>query len=108
MVATATMQADGSLTVGGGASILGECGDASTYANRDVRNPEVSPDGETVVFAMRTSASAPLSIYTVGIGGGACTRLTDPEPDDDGITGIVCRSFMQPLVCFLNNAGDPG
>ena len=30
------------------------------------------------------------------------------EPDHHCVARVVCRSFMQTLVCFLNNAGQPG
>lgn len=85
MIATATVAADGSISAGAPASLLDNCAGASNRAVVDVRGPDVSFDGERVAFAMRTSADEPLSIYIVGIDGAGCTRVTPPQPDQNGI-----------------------
>jgi len=82
--ATATVAADGSITVGGSISLLAGCGGAST-ATADVRGPDVSFDGTRVAFAMRTGASDPLGIWVVGIDGAGCTRITPAQPAESGI-----------------------
>lgn len=84
-VATATVAADGSITAGASASLLGGCAGAGNLAVVDVRNPDVSFDGNRVAFAMRASAGAPLSIYTVDIDGQNCVQVTPAQPDVSGI-----------------------
>lgn len=66
-----------------GTSLLGSCG--VDLAQVDVRGPDVRFDGETVAFAMRTSAGEPLQIYTVDIGGTGCQQVTSSEGSVDGI-----------------------
>src|SRR5690606_19057968 len=54
------------------------------------RNPDVSPDGTRVAFAMRTSASEPLSIYTVNLDGSNCVQITPAAPD---VAGMKIHNF---------------
>ncbi|HUH00478.1 MAG TPA: hypothetical protein VML75_00705 [Kofleriaceae bacterium] len=84
-IATATIAADGSITAGASASLLGGCAGAGNLTVVDVRNPDVSADGSRVAFAMRASASEPLAIYTVGIDGLGCVQVTPRQPDVSGI-----------------------
>ncbi len=57
-------------TAGADTSITAKCGlDPSTA---DIRRPAVSWDGTTIAFAARSSASAPLQIYTTAIDGTGC------------------------------------
>ena len=73
-------------------SLLGGCG---VGAEADVRAPDVKNDGETVVFALRPSASATLQLWTVKTDGSGCQPLLaesgvqnfDPawSPDGDWI-----------------------
>jgi len=86
MVANATIGAEGALSGAvAGTSILGNCPGASDRSVVDVRGPSVNLDGNRVAFAMRTSASEGLSIYTVDLDGSNCTRVTGPSPDVNGI-----------------------
>ncbi|MEZ4368907.1 MAG: hypothetical protein R2939_21900 [Kofleriaceae bacterium] len=64
-------------------SLLASCGVAPGQA--DVRDPDVRLDGDTVAFAMRTSAADPLGLWTVSITGGNCTRVTPAVADVGGI-----------------------
>ena len=61
------------LQVTGGGSLLGSCG----AGGADVRAPDVKNDGATVVFAMRKNEGDTLHLYTVDIGGGGCTQITN-------------------------------
>jgi len=89
MVAPATLGALGRITgVGAATSLLGGCG--VNVAQVDVRAPDVRHDGTTVVFAMRTSATDPLGIWTVDITGANCQRITPPEPD---VSGLKVHNF---------------
>jgi hypothetical protein len=69
-IATVTPQAGGALTLGVDTPVnLMSCGLA---AGADVRRPAVSWDGQTIAFAARSSASAPLAIYTANADGTGC------------------------------------
>lgn len=86
MVAQATIGAGGSITgVAAGQSLLASCAGAADRNVVDVRSPDVRFDGTTVAFAMRTSAGEPLGVYTVGINGLNCTRVTPAAPDQGGV-----------------------
>lgn len=82
----ASLDATGQLTVGGNdQSLMPGCGlDAATA---DVRRPAVSWDGTQVAFAARSTATAPLRIYTLNANGSSCARhpvLDAPPTDEDG------------------------
>jgi len=86
MAASATIGADGALTgVTNTISLLDNCAGAGDRTIVDVRNPDISPDGTRVAFAMRTSAAAPLSLYLVDLNGLNCTVLTPPAADVSGM-----------------------
>lgn len=86
LVADATLGEGGAITgVGAPRSLLDTCPGAADRAAVDVRSPDVRFDGVTVAFAMRTAASGPLAIYTVGIDGSGCQRVADPGAPVDGI-----------------------
>jgi len=82
-VAQATIAADGSITVGASASLLGGCG--INAADVDVKAPDISRDTSRVAFAMRAAASDPLGVWVVDIDGGNCQRLTPAQPDVSGM-----------------------
>jgi hypothetical protein len=86
-VSTANIGATGGLDlpIPAGTSILGGCPGAGNLSQVDVRAPDVRYDGNTVAFAMRTSGSAPLEIYTVELDTGTCRQVTDSESAVDGI-----------------------
>ena len=80
----ASLDAQGKIsTSGGDTSLLGGCG--LTVATADVRRPQVSWDGKTVAFAARTSATAPLKVYTVKPDGSGCAvePTIDAAPKDE-------------------------
>jgi len=86
VVAVATLGAGQTITsVAGGRSLLDGCPGAGNRAVVDVRNPDVSRNGSTVAFAMRTSASEPLGIYTVELDGSGCKRITPAAADVGGL-----------------------
>lgn len=83
-VADVDLGANGRITgAGASVSLLGGCG--VTTATADVRGPDVRHDGVTIAFAMRTSASDPLGIWTVNVDGTNCQRITPAEPDRNGL-----------------------
>ena len=57
----------------GPTSLLGSCG--INVSNADVRRPDISGDGQRVVFAMRTSVTEGLDLWEVDIDGQNCERL---------------------------------
>jgi hypothetical protein len=71
--------------------VQGTCGGATFGAagNADIRAPEVSIDGNLVAFAMRTSASEGLQIWTYNITTQACTQLTTPATSN----GVAVDNF---------------
>ncbi|HTJ46486.1 MAG TPA: hypothetical protein VL463_30480 [Kofleriaceae bacterium] len=86
LVADGTLGAAQAFT-GAGAprSLLDNCPGASNRATVDVRSPDVRYDGTTITFAMRTSASEPLGVYTVDLSGANCKRVMAAQPDKDGL-----------------------
>ncbi len=91
MVGTAALGANSRITnVINTVSLLDNCPGASNRAVVDVRNPDISPNGNRVAFAMRTSASEPLSLYLVDIDGQNCSVLTPPQPD---VSGMKIHNF---------------
>lgn len=86
LVADATLDAAGAIvSVGAPRSLLDTCAGAASRATVDVRSPDVRYDGDTVTFAMRTGAGDPLGVWTVGLDGGGCTRVTPAQPDQNGL-----------------------
>ncbi len=81
MLASATLEPNGDLTMGGESSLLGGCGLAP--ANADVRRPAVSWDGERIAFAARTGADQPFRVYVIEGGNCAVEPLIDAAPVDD-------------------------
>jgi hypothetical protein len=71
-------------SVGAATSLLGDCAGVDP-ATADVRGPEFRLDGETLAFAMRTSAADPFGIWTVRVDGSGCTRVTPAAPAQGGI-----------------------
>jgi len=91
--ADATMGSGASIaSASGRVSLLDGCpGVGADRADVDVRAPEISFDGERVIFAMRVGVSAGLDLYEVGIDGSNCHRVTT-----DGGTvadGIAVHNF---------------
>lgn len=93
MIAQMTLDGTGGFTaIGGSVSLLDTCAGAANRAVVDVRGPDVHPDGETVAFAMRTSANDPLAIYTVNINGTGCTQVRDSSLGNSA-DGILMHEF---------------
>jgi hypothetical protein len=86
LVADATLDERGAITsVGAPRSLLGACPGAADTSAVDVRGPDVRHDGNTVAFAMRTGAGDSLSIYTVGLDGANCQRITPAQTPVSGV-----------------------
>lgn len=84
-VASATLGADGNVTLGASDDKTAGCGlDESTA---DIRGPAVSWNGTKIAFAARTSAATPLAIYTMNVDGSACAKhkVSDHGASENGI-----------------------
>jgi len=80
--------------------------DAGAFAT--IRDLEVSPDGEKILFSMRRNAQDSYHIYEIGLDGHYLLQLTsapgvsdiDPIYLDDG--SIVFASTREPKYCMCN------
>jgi WD40-like Beta Propeller Repeat len=76
-LADATVDATGAITaVGNVRSALGPCAGLAGQ-DADVRGPEWSYDGKSVVFAARVGAASGLDLWLLDVAGGTCRRLTN-------------------------------
>ncbi len=112
MVATATLGPGGAITgVGGATSLLDTCAGAATRAQVDVRAPDIRFDGETVTFAMRTSAADPLGVWVVDLNGTGCRRVTPAQADQAGLKLHDFDPAWSPdgaYLVFASTRGKPG
>ena len=77
MKANSTLGANQTLgTAGAETSLLDNCGGALTAGTADIEAPDVSNDGNRIVFAARESQADTLGIWIVDAGGTNCARLT--------------------------------
>ncbi len=82
---------------------------ASLGDSVDIQDPSVSPDGESVVFAMRRSASDGRRLYLLNLADGAVTPLTEGAPQLP--SGRVSADLMPTFggdgfVYFVSNRAD--
>jgi hypothetical protein len=91
--AEATLGAGASLaSATGRASLLGGCaGIGADRTGVDVRAPEVSHDGQRILFAMRIGAGDGLDIYEVGVDGSGCRQVT--VDGGEVRNGILVQNF---------------
>jgi len=105
-----TLDGNGRVTglAGTPTSLLGSCG--VNVADADVRRPDISGDGQKVVFAMRTSAAEGLDLWQVNIDGSGCARLGLSRGSDS--TGTPIHHFDPKygpggVIAFASSMGDP-
>ncbi len=86
VLASASMDAAGVVTAGGGeTSLTAACGLDPTSA--DIRRPAVSWDGTRLAFAARSSAGEPWRVFTAASDGSVCApeaSINAPAVDEDG------------------------
>jgi hypothetical protein len=90
LIADASGDAEGRLTLGTPRSLLASCG---LPASVDVRGPAVSWDGERIAFAARAVEDAPLRLYEVTADGASCAPIAGIAPADDAQEGILLHDF---------------
>jgi hypothetical protein len=91
MLAPATVDADGALSLGAATSVLGGCGLDPSSA--DVRGPAVSWDGERIAFSARSSADEPHRLYWMASDGTGCEPIPDVAAGSDRENGILVHDF---------------
>jgi hypothetical protein len=90
LLADATVDAQGALTLGAPRSLLAGCGLSGSV---DVRGPAVSWDAKHIAVAARNSASAPLHIYQMNADGSQCAQLAGLGAGMDQQNGILIHDF---------------
>lgn len=75
VMASATVDGSGAITLGPTSSLLAGCGLMS--ASADVRTPAVSWDASKLAFAARSSADEPLRLYWMNEDGSSCEPIPD-------------------------------
>jgi len=88
-VVSADIGVDGAISVtdpvGTRQSLLDNCPGAANRTQVDVSAPDINPDGNMVVFSMRTAAASPRQVFMVDLAGTTCTQVTASEADVGGI-----------------------
>lgn len=75
----------------------------------DIRDPSVSPDGRSVVFAMRPSLAEARRLYVLALPGGAITPLTDGPgrlPSGTVAADLMPSYGGDGFVYFASNRAD--
>ena len=81
---------------------LSGCGAGGDF---DVRGPEVSYDGDELVFALRNGEGDGLNIYRSALDGSGCTQLTSDGGDTD--SGVPIHNF-DPVFIPDDEEHNPG
>ena len=110
MAVSATLGAEDHLTVTGAPrSLTASCGFPSTV---DLGMPDVRSDGDTVVFAARTSQSTSWNLYTLSIQNGNCAPVPGvAQPDANGMHVHDFDPSWSPdgtTIVFASTRGKPG
>ncbi|MBX3268874.1 MAG: hypothetical protein KF729_01350 [Sandaracinaceae bacterium] len=91
MLASASVDGAGALSIGAPASVLSGCGlDA---ASADLRGLAVSWSGTSLAFGARSSATQPLRLYRMNADGTGCARIPGIAADADTQNGILTHDF---------------
>lgn len=91
LMATPSVGADGSISLGPATSLLAGCG--LTQATADVRRPRVSWDATRIAFAARSAADEPLRLYWMDSDGAACGLIPGVAPPVSQENGILTHDF---------------
>ncbi|NOY92226.1 MAG: hypothetical protein GXP55_13615 [Deltaproteobacteria bacterium] len=91
LMADATLDAAGALSLGASRSLLAGCGLDSTTA--DARTPAVSWDATRIAFAARSSADEPLRLYWMNDDGSSCERIPGIASEMDRENGVLTHDF---------------
>lgn len=89
--AAATLGPDGAVSLAASRSLLDDC--HLPLGTTDVRGPAVSWDGARIAFAARTSAAAPLRLYSAAGDGSGCEPIPFATPAPDEENGILVHDF---------------
>jgi hypothetical protein len=89
VLAAATMDAAGVVTMGAEDDLGAKCG----LSGADIRGPAVSWDGKKLAFAARANADSPLAIYTANADGSACSKHAKISAHDARSNGILVHDF---------------
>ncbi|HKP56476.1 MAG TPA: hypothetical protein VJV78_07145 [Polyangiales bacterium] len=89
LLASASVDAAGALTLGATRSLLAGCG----LSAPDIRGVAVSWDAKRIAFAARGAASAPLRIYEMNSDGSNCSQKSALNPESAQQNGILTHDF---------------
>lgn len=89
MIADATVDATGALSLSGERSLNAGCG----FGDADIRKPAVSWDGTKIAVGVRQGAGQPWRIYEMNADGSGCAQITDIGAGSDMGNGVMIHDF---------------